>query len=570
MSEQNKLIFAVVASLGFFYLMDSMYPSKAPAPKAPTAEMTAAAEATIPVTSTAVATDMPRSDALKGDRVQIETPLLRGSLNLKGASIDDIELLAYNETTDPTSNKVVLMSPLGAKDAYTSNIRYVNAANADAGLNDQTLWKLDYGSLKLTPTTPITLVARGSDGVEYRREISIDDKYLFTVKDTIKNVNAKPVSLQAVATITRVGTPVTGGFFVLHEGGVGVLDHKLSEVSYEDIKGKGTIQSTSTGGWIGFTDKYWLSAIIPAKDKTVNATYNYSAGDVYKTQTVSAPIVIEPGKQVENVHHVYTGAKVLRILDGYEVSHGFDRFDLAVDFGWFYFLTKPLFYVLEFLNSLLGNMGFAILLLTVLFKILVFPLANKSHRSMARMKALQPKMDHLKTLYANDKMRMNQELMGLYKKENVNPVAGCLPTLIQAPIFFCLYKVFFVTIEMRHAPFIGWISDLAAPDPASLFTLFGLIPWSPPAFLAIGAWPIIMGATMVLQQRLGPQPSDPQQAKIMMIMPIMFTFMFASFPAGLVIYWAWSNILTIAQQWYITNIEASKVSVIMPNKKGRK
>ncbi len=511
---------------------------------------------------------MPRDAVLKEDvRIPIQTPSIKGSLRLKGALIDDVELIKYKDTPEEKSPYVTLLTPHKTAHSYTAAFNWLSSNSTIECPNENTPWQIEGNTeaTTLSPDKALKLFYVNKQGIRFERTITVDKNYLFTITDHVTNANPSVVYLQTLNHITRVGTPATNGFFVLHEGGVGVLNRSLSEVSYDDMKKKHQIQQQTTGGWIGFTDKYWLVALIPSPKDAVNASYLNHSGDIYQTQTTGQLQTIEPGKTLTVTQHLYAGAKVLSILDGYEKSHGFDRFDLAVDFGWFYFLTKPLFYALDFFHNLLGNMGLAILLLTILFKIALFPLANKSHRSMSRMKALQPKMEKLKQTYGNDKMRMNQELMGLYKKENANPMSGCLPMLIQAPLFFCLYKVFFVTIEMRQAPFFGWIQDLASPDPTSFFNLFGLLPWDAPSFIAIGAWPLLMGVTMVVQQRLGPQPADPQQAKLMMLMPILFTYMFASFPAGLVIYWAWSNILTILQQLYINSrpepiIEKKKAS----------
>lgn len=558
MSEQKNLIIAVAVSIAIFWGFDFFYTSKKVQP-VPNALSSQGVQSNLPVApvNMPAATDavLPREAVLKEDlRVAINTPRIKGSIRLKGAVIDDVELTRYKETTDPKSSNIVLLTPQKTKGAYIAAFNWVAQGNISCP-NENTVWKVEGGdkSAELTPSNPLKLVFDNGQGIRFKRTIQIDEEYLFTITDHVVNTGTTEVVLQQVSNITRTGTPETSGFFVLHEGGIGVLDHGLSEVSYSDIEKKGHIQQSTTGGWLGFTDKYWLVALIPSQTTPTQCSYDYSAGSIYQTKVMTPQITLTSGKTTEVVQHLYAGAKVLSILDGYEKTHKFDRFDLAVDFGWFYFLTKPLFYVLDFFHKILGNFGLAILMLTILFKAILFPLANKSHRSMARMKDLQPKMEKLKTLYAHDKVRMNQELMNLYKTENANPMSGCLPMLIQAPIFFCLYKVFFVTIEMRHAPFYGWIQDLAAIDPTTVFNLFGLIPWTPPAFLMIGAWPLIMGATMVLQQKLGPQPADAQQAKVMMIMPVMFTYLFASFPAGLVIYWAWSNVLTILQQLYINH-----------------
>jgi YidC/Oxa1 family membrane protein insertase len=333
-----------------------------------------------------------------------------------------------------------------------------------------------------------------------------------------------------------------------------VLGGKLEEIDYDDLRDDGDIELASVGGWLGITDKYWLSALIPDQQGEIKATFRHhvtDGQDRYQVDYLRPAMTLAPGQAIEASERVFAGAKEVQLLDRYKEAYGIPLFDRAVDFGWFYFLTKPLFHVLHFFYKLVGNYGVAILLLTLLVKILFFPLANKSYRAMSKMKKLQPEMMRLREQFGDDKMRMNQELMGLYKKEKVNPISGCLPIIVQIPVFFALYKVLFVSIEMRHAPFFGWIRDLSAPDPTTLFNLFGLIPWDPPAFLMIGIWPLLMGATMLLQTKLNPQPADPMQARIMMMLPLMFIFLFATFPAGLVIYWTWNNVLSISQQWVI-------------------
>jgi YidC/Oxa1 family membrane protein insertase len=392
----------------------------------------------------------------------------------------------------------------------------------------------------------------------FHRTIAIDDQYMFTVTDRVTNTKDKIVALSAYGQINRLETPPLGGYMILHEGPIGVLNGKLTEPTYANTIEKKALEETTMGGWLGLTDKYWLVALIPDQKTSVKTVFKgqtVNGQDRYQTDVVMPMLEAKPGQPVETVHYLFAGAKILRLLDDYEAKLGFDKFDLAIDFGWFYFLTKPLFYVLDYLHKLLGNFGLAILALTVLFKVAFFPLANKSYRSMSHMKKMQPKIEALKERYGDDKLRMNQELMAMYKKEKINPLAGCLPMVIQAPVFFCLYKVLFVTLEMRHAPFYGWIQDLSAPDPTSILNLFGLLPWSTPSFLAIGAWPILMGLTMFLQQKLNPQPTDPMQARMFMLMPIFLTFLLASFPAGLVIYWAWNNILSMGQQWMIMRLE---------------
>ena len=489
-------------------------------------------------------------------RLMIKTDRLKGSINLKGCLLDDLLLLEYHETVNKSSPPITLLSPMGAKAAYYADFGW-NAKELGLKLPDsESVWKTS--STTLTHNSPVVLAWDNGEGVKFERTITIDDQYMFTVTDRVTNSKEVTLNLNARAQINRLDTPQVGGFMILHEGPIGVLNGKLKELTYAKLIEKGTVEESTIGGWIGITDKYWLVALIPnqkASEKTIFKGQTVNGQDFYQTEVIGPSLEIKPGESIETRHHLFAGAKVLQVLDGYETKLGFDKFDLAVDFGWFYFLTKPLFYVLGYLHNLLGNFGLAILALTVLFKLLFFPLANKSYRSMSHMKQVQPKIEALKKRYGDDKVRMNQELMELYRREKINPLAGCLPMLIQAPVFFCLYKVLFVTLEMRHAPFYGWIGDLSAPDPTTLFNLFGLIPWTPPSFFMIGAWPIIMGLTMFMQQKLNPQPADPAQAKAFMLMPLFLTFFLASFPAGLVIYWAWNNILSMAQQWMIMRLE---------------
>lgn len=569
MNENKNLLMAVVLSLGVFigfnYLSSIMNPEKTSeasviAPASQQTTLGVAASSPAPSQGVEEQVELPRSQALlKSERIKVETPSINGSINLVGARFDDVSLVKYHETTDPKSPEITLLSPRHSHHAYFVDFGWLSGAGIPVP-NDTTLWKSDHHVLSVGK--PVTLTWDNGQGCLFVRVISVDDLYVFTIEDRVINKTAQPIKLNSYGQITRQETPTTGGFFILHEGPIGVLNGKLKELDYSDLLKEAT-QQTTTGGWLGITDKYWLVSLIPDQKISYVARFKgqvINGHDQYQTELVSPEYDVAPGGQVQAQYHLFSGAKDLRILDDYEEKFGFSKFDLAVDFGWFYFLTKPLFYFLEYLNKFFGNLGVAILVMTVFFKIALFPLANKSYRSMSRMKQLQPKMEALKKRYENDKMRLNQEMMELYKKEKVNPLSGCLPMVIQAPLFFCLYKVLFVTIEMRQAPFFGWIHDLSAPDPTSLCNLFGLLPFTPPSFLMIGAWPILMGLTMLLQQRLNPQPADPAQAKMFMIMPFIMTFLFASFPAGLVIYWAWNNILSIAQQWWIMRLEEKRTA----------
>jgi len=485
-------------------------------------------------------------------RVRIDTPRLHGSIALVGGRIDDVTLASYRETLDPDSPEIVLFSPPGTAEPYFAETGWVAAGGAMAVPGPTTVWTADGNTL--SPTQPVTLSWDNGEGLTFRRTFAVDENYMFTVRQSVESRRSDAVTLLPYSLVSRWGTPPTSGYFILFEGPLGVFDGTLNEVKYKDLQEKGVITEKTTGGWIGISDKYWLSALVPNQEQPITARFVFQrVHDVnqYQVDYVAPAQLLEPGGKIEQESRLFAGAKVVTLIDKYEEQYNIKRFDLAIDWGWFYFLTRPMFYALNFLHGLVGNFGIAILLLTVGIKLLFFPLANKSYRAMSQMRKLQPEMLKLKERFGDDRARMNQEMMALYKREKVNPASGCLPILIQIPVFFSLYKVLFVTIEMRHAPFFGWIQDLSAPDPTTVFNLFGLIPWDPPQFLMIGAWPLIMGVTMWMQQKLNPQPPDPVQAKLFMILPLVFTFMLAQFPAGLVIYWTWNNILSIIQQWVI-------------------
>ncbi len=493
-----------------------------------------------------------RGTHAQGPRIRIDTPRIEGSIALTGGRIDDITLLKYRETLDPNSPPIVLFSPAPSHDAYFAETGWVPGGAAVAVPGPETVWTTD--ATVLRPDTPVTLSWDNGAGLLFQRVISVDDDYMFTIKQSVENKTDAAVSLVPYSLIARFGEPPVSGFFILFEGPLGVFDGTLEEVSYKKLQEKGTITHTSTGGWIGITDKYWMSALVPDQQSPISARFVHQRPNninQYQVDFVGDALTIPPGGTVESGSKLFAGAKIVTLIDRYAREYGIKRFDLAIDWGWFYFLTRPMFYALNHINKWVGNFGIAILLLTVGIKLAFFPLANKSYRAMGKMRKLQPEMARLRERFGDDRMRLNQEMMALYKKEKVNPASGCLPILIQIPVFFALYKVLFVTIEMRHAPFYGWIQDLSAPDPTSLFNLFGAIPWTPPQFLMIGAWPLIMGVTMFLQQKLNPQPPDPIQAKVFMALPVVFTFMLAHFPAGLVIYWSWNNLLSIIQQWVI-------------------
>ena len=493
-----------------------------------------------------------RSEVLsRANRITIDTPRLRGSISLLGGRIDDLTLADYRETLDPNSKKIVLLSPKETPNAYYAQFGWVSSGTTKVP-NQNTTWKSN--KKLLSPEQDVVLTWDNGEGVIFRRTFSIDNNYMFTVIQSVTNQSSKPLALNAYSLVSRHGIPETSGFYILHEGLLGVSNGTLSEIDYEDLKDQGPVKLSAKGGWIGITDKYWLTALIPDQNETVdNRFLHHSKGliDKFQIDYLSSQKIIPTNKNVSVKSYFFAGAKEVYLLDNYETQLNIERFDLAIDFGWFYFLTKPIFYALLWLNDLILNFGWAIIFLTIGIKIILFPLANKSYVSMSKMKKLQPQMSKLRERFGDDKMKLNQEMMALYKTEKVNPASGCLPILIQIPVFFALYKVLFVCIEMRQAPFFGWIQDLSAPDPTSIFNLFGLLPFTPPDFLMIGIWPLIMGLTMWLQQKLNPQPTDPIQAKVFMFLPIMFTFLLATFPAGLVIYWACNNTLSILQQWVI-------------------
>jgi len=415
----------------------------------------------------------------------------------------------------------------------------------------------------------VTLVYDNGEGLEFRRTIAVDDNYLFTIRDEVANKGASPVTLYPYALISRHGTPPTLGYYILHEGLIGVFGDKLQEQSYADIEKKKEVSFTSTNAWLGITDKYWATTLLPLPTAKIQGQFSAFQNGTKRYQTYYNldPQTVAPGATGSADTRLFAGAKEVSIVDGYNAQLGLNKFDLLIDWGWFYFITKPMFFTLDWIYRRVGNFGVAILILTVLIKILFFPLANKSYASMAKMKAVQPEMLAIRERFADDKMKQQQAMMELYKKEKVNPVAGCLPMLIQIPVFFSLYKVLFVTIDLRHAPFFGWIKDLSAPDPLTVFNLFGLIPWDPTVvpvigpFLHLGPWPLIMGVTMWLQMKLNPPPPDPAQKMIFDYMPIIFTFMLASFSAGLVIYWAWNNTLSVIQQSVIMHKHGAKIQL---------
>ena len=491
------------------------------------------------------------------DRINIVNDELEGSISLLGARIDDLVLKNYRKTLDPESDQIRFLKKIDEREPFFIQFGW-SSPNKNKVPNGNTVWKGSKSSLD--PNNPVTLSWNNGEGLKFSQIISIDDNYMIKVIQKVKNETNNSVNLYPYGLIRRSGEPKTTDFFVLHEGPLGVFDGSLKEHSYSDLKETGqkgmSIKTEENGGWIGITDKYWMAALIPDQNTNSNFTFRYVNNSAsYQTDFLGELSKIPANGEIEIVSRVFSGAKKLNLLDKYEEDLKIKNFDLAIDFGWFYFLTKPFFYALSWANNIFGNFGLAILAITVVVKIIFFPLANKSYKSMARMRVLTPQLQQLRERFGNDRQKMNMEMMALYKREKVNPAAGCLPILVQIPVFFALYKVLFVSIEMRQAPFFGWIKDLSALDPTSIFNLFGLLPYSTdflPDFLNLGIWPLLMGATMVLQQRLNPKPPDPVQAQIFAWMPVVFTFLLATFPAGLVIYWTWNNLLSIAQQWIIT------------------
>jgi YidC/Oxa1 family membrane protein insertase len=521
----------------------------------PAPEKAAPAPAPAPgMSGTPIANAAPRGEVLaETPRIKVETPRLNGSIALTGARLDDLTLVDYRETVDPNSPQIVLLAPDGTEEPYFVESGWVAADGKAKVPGPDTKWSGGQG--ELTPDHPLELTWDNGEGLTFVRRIAIDPAYMFTVTQTVENHTSTPVTLAPYGAVVRKGEVPVSSTYLLHVGPIGVFNNTLEDgIKYDALK-SGEHKFTSTGGWMGFTDKYWLVALVPQQNEGITARFRYSQSgktDIFQADYTGAEQVVQPGASASEASRVFAGAKEVALLDNYEAA-GVPRFDRAIDFGYFYWLTKPIFLTLDFFYHLIGNFGLAIMLLTVLIKLVFFPLANKSYRAMSKMKLLQPEMAKLREKFGDDKQRLNQETMALYKRVGANPMAGCLPIAIQIPVFFSLYKVLYVTIEMRHAPFYGWIHDLSEADPTSFVNLFGLLPFTPPAisFLHIGAWPLIMGCTMFLQQKLNPQPPDPMQAKMFMILPVVFTFMLAPFAAGLVIYWSWNNLLSIAQQWVI-------------------
>ncbi len=563
-----------------------LHPGAKPAPVQPATPATSGPQAGAPAVPGSPATSPQPQERTRealiaaSPHVAIDTPRLKGSVDLKGARIDNLSLEQYRETVDPNSPPIVLLSPSGSPEAYYAEFGWVPGSGTTEKVpGPDTVWTQD-GSGKLGVDHPVTMTYDNGAGLIFRRIIAVDEHYLFTIRDEVQNKGGNPVTLFPFALISRHGTPKVQGYYILHEGLIGVMgDQGEQTETYKKIEEKKEEHWDTTDAWLGFTDKYWATALLPDTDAKVHA--RFSGGEAGGQQTYQTDYLLDaqtvaPGATGSVNARLFAGAKEVSVVGvnfpfatagGYNQALHLNHFDLLIDWGWFYFLTKPMFLAIDFFFHLVGNFGIAILIVTVLVKILFFPLANKSYASMAKMKAVQPEMTMIRERYADDKMKQQQAMMELYKKEKINPVAGCLPIAIQIPVFFSLYKVLFITIEMRHAPFYGWIRDLSAQDPTNIFTLFGLIPFDPTvlplvgSFLHLGIWPAIMGVTMWVQMKLNPPPPDPTQQMIFNWMPLIFTFMLGSFPAGLVIYWAWNNSLSVAQQSVIMHRNGAKIEL---------
>jgi YidC/Oxa1 family membrane protein insertase len=575
--ENRNLWLAVLLSVGVLILYQIFYvepnakaerarveaqkaAAAAAAPKAPAGAAAAPAAPAVP------AGPVPREQALaQTPRIAFDSPLIDGSISLAGARIDDLSLKRYRETVDPKSPEVTLLKPQGSEGGYYA---FFGWSAPEGGAGDlpgpNTVWTAPAGA-RLTPATPVTLTWRNAQGLEFARTIAVDERYMFTVTDRVTNRGAAPVAITPYGAVRRHGVPKDlHNLMILHEGTIAVLGLEAEKLLKLDtyrnmIKGE-VVTGASIGGWLGITDKYWLTALVPDPKERIEATMrmNQTAqGQVFETTYLGSARQIGPGQEITKVQRVFAGAKKVRELQAYEEQLSIPRFVDAVDWGNFWFLTKPFFWLLSTFEGWIGNFGLAILATTVVIKLLAFPLVNTSYEAMAKLRKLAPKMKEIQERFAADKQRQQQEMVKLYQTEKVNPVAGCLPILIQIPIFYALYKTLTVTLEMRHAPFFGWINDLSAKDPTTVFNLFGLLPFDPTAlpvigtFLALGAWPILYGLSLWLVQSMNPPAPDPLQQRIFALMPIIFTFVFAPFAAGLVIYWTWSNVLSILQQYVI-------------------
>jgi YidC/Oxa1 family membrane protein insertase len=575
MSEQRNLVLAIglsaVVLIGWQYVFVSPQMEAERARQEAAAEQAAGTEGGVGVPD-APAAVVTRDEALTRDaRVAIDTPTVDGSINLTGGRLDDLRFKAYRVTPDAASDEIELLSPLATEYPYFVDLGWFAPQGAVTDLPDlETRWTSQGGTL--SPQTPVTLTWRSTDGLVFTRTVAIDEQYMFTITDRVQNTGAAAVTLAPYAQILRPKIPDVPHNWVVHEGFIGVSQDVVRDPDYDDLADDNLSQTfTGTGGWAGITDKYWMTALIP--DQAEETTGNFRAFDYNNDKAYEAKYEFEirtvaPGATAEITHRVFAGPKVVELLETYGETQNIPMFDYAIDWGWFFFLTKPIFLALEFIFHYVGNFGVAILVFTVFVKLLFFPLANTSYRAMGKMKKLQPEVERLREVHKDDRVKLQQDMMALYQKEKVNPLAGCLPILVQIPVFFSLYKVLFVTIEMRHAPFFGWIRDLSAVEPITIVNLFGLLPFTPPGFLMIGVFPLVMGLTMWIQMKLNPPPADPVQQRVFSLMPWIFMVMMAPFPAGLVIYWTWNNILSIAQQSYI--MKRSGVPIDLFDKMGKR
>ena len=555
MENQKNLFLAIVISMAIIFGFQLLVPQpeKAPISEEQTFEENSV-ELSIQNTDTQIVINRDEVISSSG-RVIFDNGKIKGSINLEGGFIDDLVLEEFRETLDPTSDLIEFLNPLGSQDAYYLDTGWVSSDSTLELPNNKSIWKTDKTSMGVDD--PVKLFWTNSQGITFEKIISLDENYLFNVDQRVINNSDRSFDLFPFGLSKRQGIPEMQNFFILHEGPISITDGVLEEYDYDDLKENKKIKHTSIGGWIGITDKYWQTAIIPNQNEPIHQTYSYSFAenvDNFQTDIVGEKIAVSNGASISHNFKLFAGPKIVSVIDTYMEEYGIQEFDRSVDFGWFYFLTKPIFNVLQFVFGYVGNFGWSIIAFTILMRICFFPLAQQSFKSMAKMKKLGPEMQRLKEQYGDDKAGMQKEMMALYKREKANPIAGCLPILLQIPVFFALYKVLFVSIEMRHAPFIGWIHDLSAPDPLGLLTAFGFFDWNVPGILQlfnIGIWPILMGISMFLQQKLNPAPVDKMQAKIFMFLPIVFTFVLGGFAAGLVIYWTTNNVLSMAQQYVI-------------------
>ena len=554
MENQKNLFLAIIISMAIIFGFQLLVPQPERAPV--TEDTNTQDSVSLDIQSATSAILLDRDQVLEETvRVTFDNSKIKGSINLEGGIIDDLVLEEYRETLDPTSDFITYLNPLGSQDAYYLDTGWVSPDSAIELPNNKSVWKADKTSIGMND--PVKLTWQNSQNITFEKIITLDEHYLFSVDQRVINNSGKSFDLYPFGLSKRQGIPEMENFFILHEGPLSITDSVLKEYDYDDLKDKKKIKLNSVGGWIGMTDKYWQTAIISDQNEPIQQTYSYSYvenTDNFQTDLVGTKIVVGEGDNISHNLKLFAGPKIVSVIDQYMDEYGVQEFDRSVDFGWFYFLTKPIFHVLEFIFGYVGNFGWAIIIFTLLMRICFFPLAQQSFKSMAKMKKLGPELQRLKEQYGDDRAGMQKEMMALYKREKANPIAGCLPILLQIPVFFALYKVLFVTIEMRHAPFIGWISDLSAPDPLGLLTLFGFVDWNVPGILQlfnIGIWPILMGISMFLQQKLNPAPVDKMQAKIFMFLPIVFTFVLGGFAAGLVIYWTTNNVLSMAQQYVI-------------------